>query len=289
MGFRWRRGDPGASETNPLPGQGGYEGGTGPTNEQGFPGSGPAAPWLHGQTPGDVPHQQETVTANQFQWDNIPAGNWTGQVMRHIGLDPDRRDDTEIRGNITISADVPGGQNCRNTSQFELEAKPDGVNRYVYGGESGGPYVAPGTEGNPTPSGMWNDAQTSEQAGRANAVYPPRVNGGYSTWFFNRRMPYTAWGYGRRGSQNSGFRFYLPPENQFGDGYQMGHYGERVRGSSPRHRPTVFAEPAPWTTTYYDTNPSTGSPLQPGTAGQQAQQVYISPDVPRGGNYRRGG
>ena len=276
-GWKWRRGDPGASETNPLPGQGGYEGGTGPTNEQGFPGSGPAAPWLHGQGPGDVPHQWETVGADQFAHDNIPAGNWTGQVMRRAGTGmPPRSRDTETRGYVLLSSDVPGSQNCRNTVALDHLAKPDGGNRYVFGGLGAG-HVQAGQAPAPDVGGP----QPQNEA-------PPRINGGYSTPVFDRRMPYTSWGYGRRGSQNSGWRFYLPPESQFGQGYQMGHYGERTRGASPRHRPTVFAEPAPWTTTYYDTNVSSGSPLQPGTGGQQAQQVYISPEVPRQ-NWRRGG
>ena len=276
-GRGWRRGDPGSAETNPLPGQGGYEGGTGPTNEQGFPGSGPAAPWLHGQGPGDVPHQQETVSADHFQHDNIPAGNWTGQVLRKIGAMPARSRDTEVRGTVVLSPDVPGSQNVRNTVANEWKAKPDGVNRYVFGGLPAG-HVQAGQAPDPSTGGPM-----------AGNELPPRINGGYTTPVFNRRMPYTSWGYGRRGSQNSGWRFYLPPEGQFGQGYEMGHYGERTRGASPRHRPTVFAEPAPWTVTYYDTDASTGSPLQPGMGGQQAQQVYISPDTGPRRSWRRGG
>lgn len=287
----WRRGDP-LVDTNPLPGDGGYTQGTGPTNEYGFAGSGPAAPWTHGQAPGDAPHQQYTVTEDHERHNTIPAGNWTGQVLRHIGLDPDRRDETEVRGTITIGADVPGSENQRNTVCHNREATPDGVNRYVYGGQEGGPYAAPGTEGNPTPSGQWNDAQTSESGGRSNRVHPPRVNGGSEARFFQRRMPYGGRNGdgslgGARGSQNSGWRFYMAPGGQFGGGYHPGAYG-LVRAAGPRHRPTVFAEPAPWSSTYYDTTGSTGSPAVPGTGGQQLAGVYLSPDVPRA-SWRRGG
>lgn len=287
---RYRRGDM-LVDVNPMPGQGGYTQGTGPTNEYGFGGSGPAAPWTHGQGPTDIQHQQATVTGNQAEWDNRPDGNWTGQVLRHVGLDPDRRDDTEVRGNITIGHDVPGSSNQRNSVCYNREAKPDGTNRYVYGGREGGPYVAPGTAGNPVPSGSWNEAQLSENGGASNAVYAPRVGGGQETPFFQRRMPYGGRNGdgslgGARGSQNSGWRFYMAPGGQFG-GWHPGHYG-LVRAAGPRHRPTVFAEPAPWTQTYYDTTASTGSPAVAGSGGQALAGVYLSPEVPRG-NWRRGG
>jgi len=264
----WRRGDRGFTPVNPVPGGGGYTAGTGPVNEQGFPGSGPAAPWLHGQSAGDVPHQRQTVSADQFAHDEIPHGNWTGQVLRNIATTQPRSHDTEIKGTIVLSRAVPGSQNQRNDWCYNRFARPDGVNRYVYGGEEGGPCTG---QGRPGP----------EDTG----VSPPVVNGGYSTPVFDRRMPYTSWGYGRRGSQNSGWRFYRNVPDQFG-GWPAGHYGD-FRMAGPRHRPTTFTEPSPWTASYFDTTASTGSATVPGTAGQQVQQIYVSLEAART-SWRRG-
>jgi len=265
----WRRGYPGAAVTNPNPGDGGYTGGTGPTNEQGFAGSGPAAPWLHGQSAGDVTHQRQTVTADQDYHDNLPAGNWTGQVLRHVATTQPRSRDTEVRGYVDLAVNVPGAENERNTVCFNRFYNSDGVNRYTYGGLGAG-HVQQGQ----APEGV----PTNEQI--------PHARGGYSTPVFDRRMPYTSWGWGRRGSQNSGWRFYRNVPDQFG-GWQTGHYGD-LRMSGPRHRPVSFTEPGPWTAAYYDTTASAGSATVAGTAGQQVQQVYISPEVARQ-NWRRGG
>ena len=107
------------------------------------------------------------------------------------------------------------------------------------------------------------------------------VNGGYESYSFNRVMPYPR---GFRAAALQGFRYYSDAD-QFDSG--MGHYGiARERG--PNHRPTTFTEPAPWTTQYYDTTESVGTPDNPGPGGQQINSVYVSPEVPRQ-TYRRGG
>jgi hypothetical protein len=281
VAYAWRRGSH-LNDTDPVPGQGGYTQGTGPTNEYGFTGSGPAAPFSHGQAPTDVQHQQETVGGDQERHNYLPHDNWTGQVLRRIATTQPRSHDTEVRGTITVSADVPGAQNERNTVCYNRFANSDGVNRYTYGGEEGGPYQGQGVDPE------YGDLDPAR-------VYPNRERGGHSTPVFNRRMPYGGRNAGllggARGSQNSGWRFKMASDyGQFG-GWQTGEYGN-VRASGPRHRPTVFAEPAPWTQTYYDTSSSVGSPGTPGTGGQQQAQVYVSPDPayqnPRG-SWRRGG
>ena len=63
---------------------------------------------------------------------------------------------------------------------------------------------------------------------------------------------------------------------------RAGHYGvSRLRG--PNHRPVYFNEPAPWTSQYYDTTASVGTPDSPGPGGQAPDAIYTSPDLGRGG------
>ena len=77
-------------------------------------------------------------------------------------------------------------------------------------------------------------------------------------------MPYSGRGDGARGADLNGTRYYAegPPVNVNGG---QGAYGVgRLRG--PNHRPVYFNEPAPWTSQYYDTTASVGTPDAPGCA-----------------------
>jgi hypothetical protein len=106
--------------------------------------------------------------------------------------------------------------------------------------------------------------------------------GGVQTWSVQRQMPYTGRGDGARGADLNGTRYYAegPPVNLNGG---LGAYGvARLRG--PNHRPVYFNEPAPWTSQYYDTTASVGTPDAPGPGGQAPDAVYVSPEVPRGFN-----
>lgn len=227
---------------DPLPGQGGYAYPRGPYGETGFPGSAPGAVPTHGQGPGDTRNQRETVTGNQTEWDNNPAGNWMGQEGWHIPPNGPLYNDTERYGEPVISRGVPGNQNQRNTRFYKgRRAAPDGVNRYVFGG----------------------------------------TNGGYESYSFEREMPYPR---GFRGAQLSGLRYYADADQFKSQGGQFGI----AREQGPNHRPTIFQEPAPWTTNYYDTTESVGTSDAPGSGGQAPNSVYISPSVPRQ-TYRRGG
>ena len=226
----------------PLPGQGGYAYPRGPYGETGMPGSTSASIPTHGQGAGDIQHQDELVTENQDNWNNLPPGNWQGDVTWRFPVIGRTYNDTEIYGDPSISQNVPGNQNQRNTKFYKgRRAAPDGQNRYVYNG----------------------------------------LNGGQETWAFDRNMPFPR---GYRGARLSGLRYYADAD-QFQS--QEGHFGI-VRANGPRHRPTTFAEPAPWTTNYYDTTESVGTAADPGSGGQQANMVYVSPEVPRQ-SYRRGG
>lgn len=229
-------------DPQPTPGQGGYSYPRGPYGATGFPGSSDQAVPTHGQGPGDIQHQEELVTDNQQNWNDIPEGNWTGLATNRFPTIGDTFNDSEQYSEPDISEGIPGGQRVRNSRYYGgRRAAPDGVNRYVYRG----------------------------------------LNGGYESYSFNRVMPYPR---GYRGAQLNGLRYYADAD-QFDS--QGGSYGI-ARQEGPNHRPTVFQEPAPWTTNYYDTTNSVGTPDAPGPGGQAPDQVYISPEVPRQ-TYRRGG
>ena len=105
--------------------------------------------------------------------------------------------------------------------------------------------------------------------------------GGVQTWSVQRQMPYGGKGDGARGASLNGTRYYAegPP---VAVNAALGSYGvSRLRG--PRHRPVYFNEPAPWTSQFYDTTASVGTPDQPGPGGQAPDAIYTSPDPGRGG------
>jgi len=97
-----------------------------------------------------------------------------------------------------------------------------------------------------------------------------------------RQMPYGSGerGDGARGAQLTGTRYYAEgPPVALNAG--LGDYGvRRLRGGK---RPVGFTEPAPWTSQFYDTTASVGTPDSPGPGGQSPDDVYVSPDPGRAG------
>ncbi len=108
-------------------------------------------------------------------------------------------------------------------------------------------------------------------------VFP---GGGNQTWSLEREMPYGGRGDGARGADLDGTRYYAAGgyDNFLNAG--QGQYGQ-ARLAGPRHRPTMFAEPAPWSTNFYDTTASVGTTDSPGAADQAPDMVYVSPQASR--------
>ena len=113
------------------------------------------------------------------------------------------------------------------------------------------------------------------------------VYGGYRSYAFERPIPLTR-NHLRVKPGASGFN---------GARYFAINQGQGAAGaigssrSTLGNRPTVFEEPAPWTSQFYDTTAATGAPGHPGSA-RPVRQVYVSPNVKtntNGGTWRRGG
>jgi hypothetical protein len=167
---------------------------------------------------------------------------------------------------IQISTDVPGSNNVRNQIAERYKAVPGQLRTYR---------AAPraDAEGS-TPSTAVTPGEVTVQS---RFVF---AGGGVQTYYMERQMPYNGRGDGGRGADLNGTRYYATGAPEFPNA-GMGAYGvERLRG--PLHRPTMFAEPAPWSAQYYDTTASVGTPDSPGTASQSPDMVYVSPEPSRG-------
>ena len=291
-------------DPDPNPGIGGYWPPRGPYGEGGYPGSTAATRLNPAEAAGklhDAPARPQryygsrvsrprTPTIPAQQANVIPAPAQNGSLP-YQGPDaktnPDRVRDTEHRPHIVISQNIPGGQRQRNTvyqggikaipgqpHTYRSAPKGDGFpitevtvpNRYVYGGVNGG-------------TDALDDMMTA------------------------RRMPYTGHGaenhmtdpvtgvplHARgsvRGAALNGDRLFLAPALQVSGLKQGGAYGKKSRGTQ-RHRPTIYAEPAPKNAQFYDTTASVGTPDRPGTARQVRPAVHFSPQAQRRG-WRRG-
>jgi hypothetical protein len=195
---------------------------------------------------------------------------WFGGPNRHVGTselgpghglgsakDTERQQTLGFEGTRGLGAGVPGDQPGRpHARQFfkGAQARPDGDNRFVFGGP----------------------------------------NGGQQSYTFDAKMPYTGHGgdvpqnvgarFSTRGAILSGDRLYYSVEEQyFGD--QGGQYGYARQTPDGPHRPTEYYEPGPWTANFYDTTAAAGSPAEAGTAKQAIDAVHYSPTV---GGRRRG-
>ena len=300
-------------DANPLPGIGGDDSARGPAGQDGFPGS-------TAQTrtfPGRNPNQPRSTQGPGGDWTTIKAETnygitpvtearaamqadprefYGGQPLRTrpgydlAGQNPlsgaaeagghSQRDTTTawIDAQPQISGGVPGSANVRNAIARRYKAVPGQLHTYLSNARPDQAGVNPGgqaTDGNVHP-------------GRAvgEVTVPSRfvfAGGGVQSWSVQREMPYGGRGDGARGAELTGSRYYMAgQEGQFANAGQGGYGHARLAG--PRHRPTVFAEPAPWSTNYYDTTPSTGTPDNPGPGGQAPDLVHISPQAGRASN-----
>lgn len=311
FGGRSRPPDP-----NPLPGQGGYAMPPGPFGEGGFSGSTSATRTFRGRSPravkldkahlggignelggpvavqsayrGDAPSRSPRTTpeavvpqtlARQELQDTpgtfyggpmLSTGPGNGTAGGELGADSahNPRATTTLYSGAQhqISTGVPGAQNVRNSYAQNYKARPGQLRTYM---------SAPRADQGYGP----DEAASAPVTAESRFVF---AGGGVQTWSVERQMPYTGRGDGARGADLNGLRYYATGAPQFLDGGQ-GHYGiARLRG--PNHRPTVFAEPAPWSANYYDTTASVGTPQNPGPASQAPDMVYVSPQAGRASN-----
>ncbi len=168
-----------------------------------------------------------------------------------------------------IGAGTPGAANVRNQVAQRYKNPAGQLHGY-----------------RPAPRADQPGSTPSAAAAGAPVQVPNRFTfpgGGSQTWSVEREMPYGGRGDGARGADLNGTRYYAAGgyDNFFNAG--QGAYGQ-ARLAGPLHRPTVFAEPAPWSANYYDTTAGVGTPDNPGAAGQAPDMVYLSPQAPRASN-----
>lgn len=286
-----------AADSDPHPGIGGYTDARGPDGETGYPGSTswtrlnppaaaqkrPAGPVRPVRTPpwGRPVPRPRPLTITEQQADVIPFPAQDGSLP-YQGPDaktnPDRVRDTEQRPRIVISQGTPGDENQRNTVYY------------------GGRQAVPGAVHSYRSAPKGDDFGTTEVSVPSRYVFGG-INGGTDNLddlMTARRMPYTGHGgsiqeiapsHGLkniRGAVLDGNRYYQEPDGGAGlagrQGGGFGYYGSRA---NTLHRPTVFAEPAPWASQYYDTTADAGTPDQPGLNSQVTEQVLVSPAATR--------
>lgn len=261
---------------DPEPGIGGYDYPRGPTGETGYTGSTyatrieppEAEDRLHDNYNGHKPRRRwQTFASQQARYDQ---SNWNEPV------NPNRVRDTEQRAHFAVSQNTPGNNNQRNTIyNGGMKAQPGRTHSY---------HAAP----NPSDGHQRGFGATPTVSQTSRYVYGG-INGGtdlYQDTLTARRMPYTGQGGfrgnlghargGVRGAVNDGSRYYQLPD--IGTGIQGGAYGQNTRGKQ-RHRPTIFREPAPWTSRFYDTTAETGTPDHRGAHTQVADKVHVSPHI----------
>jgi hypothetical protein len=290
------------ADPDPNPGIGGYDTPRGPAGATGLPGS-TAATRLNPQIGEDRIHNAPlrpapvggrrftsrrlpTITQQQANVIPPPAQNnslpFHGPDAKtnpwHSPVPMNNVADTEQRPHIVISRGTPGGQNQRNTSYY------------------GGRQAVPGAPHSYKPAskvGKYTDFTETTLPSRY--VYGG-INGGTDALddiLTERRMPYTGHdgyrgelGHARgsvRGAVLDGNRFYQAPDTELNQG---GAYGKRIRGHQ-RHRPTIFSEPAPKNSQFYDTTADAGGPDVPGNNSQVQANITVSPAAARRG-WRRG-
>lgn len=173
-----------------------------------------------------------------------------------------------------IGGEAPGAENVRNEVAERYKAAPGQVHTYRSSARADqAPLLRSGqaADGNVHP-----DLATTEVSVPNRFVLP----GAQITFAVQREMPYGGRGDGARGAQLNGHRYYATGQSDQFANAGMGNYGiARERGLNHR-RPVGFTEPAPWTSSFYDT---TGQ-VQDGTAPQAPQNVYVSPSGGRASN-----
>jgi len=206
-----------------------------------------------------------------------PGGELTrraAQIARAPENDP--RDTTTLWKDAqpVIGQDVPGSNNVRNQVAQRYKARPGEQHTYR---SRPRPDQNPKT-GTNDGGGAW--ASTTDVTVESRFVF---AGGGNQTWSVQREMPYGGRGDGARGAELNGTRYYGTGQSGEFLNAGQGQYGA-ARLAGPRHRPTMFAEPAPWSSNYYDTTASVGTAGAPGPADQAPDLVYVSPQAGRASN-----
>jgi hypothetical protein len=259
---------------DPEPGIGGYDYPRGPSGETGYDGSTSATREdpeaaeyeLHDNYSGRKPRRKFQTIA--YQQSRFNQDNW------EIPGNPDEVRNTEVRNHQPVSGGVPGAQNQRNTIyRGGKQAIPGAIHDY---------HAAPNaSEGKQRGFAITGSV---EQVSRYKYDGPDGGLDLYQDTLSKRQMPYSGQqGYrgnlrhargGIRGAVNDGQRFGQDPLAGFFR--QGGAYGVNIRGQQ-RHRPTIYAEPAPWTSRFYDTTSEAGTPNRRGAQSQIADKVLVSP------------
>jgi hypothetical protein len=209
------------------------------------------------------------------------GGELTREAARVAGTaENDPRDTTTLWKDAQgqISTGTPGSANVRNQVAQRYKATPGQLRAYQS--------AARADTARPNIGGQATDGNVHPLAVVTEVLVPSRfvfAGGGVQTWSVEREMPYGGRGDGARGANLNGERYYATGgyDNFMNGG--MGQYGAG-RLAGPNHRPTVFQEPAPWSTNYYDTTASVGTADNPGVPGQAPDLVYVSPQAGRRGN-----
>jgi hypothetical protein len=285
---------------NPLPGVGGYDYPRGPYGATGFPGSTPAAPPTHPQTPDgqrgarQTGGQQQaavpqwTPSQNQSEWNRFygPDGlpyNPRARIVSSKGT-PQRaavpnNQDTERRTSPAINHVPPGGQKLRNTVAQRIHAVPGPVRSYLSSpnpGKNGGQPARDRSAGFDQDAGVTLGGEPSTVMVSSRYVAHPDQDG-YSV---QRPIPLRvaafppgySGDYHIRGGRLTGERYFGALDDQQRIGLPSDAYGiARRRG--PNHRPVRFEVPPPWAQNFYDVSPSADA--------QPVDMVYRSPGRPR--------
>jgi hypothetical protein len=289
---------------SPLPGAGGYDYPRGPVGATGFPGSTPAAPPTHPQTPEgqkgarqthgeQVTHgvPQWSPTQNQDEWDRFlgPDGLPYNPRARNQPL----ATGYERRTDPPINRTPPGGQKLRNTVALKVHAIPGPARQYLSApnpGKQGGLPARDGSAGYDNDAGTVVGGQPGTVTVPSRLVLPPDSDG----YAVQRPIPIRTHafppGYSGdrhlRGAILSGERYMGPLRDQQQIGLNSDAYGiSRRRG--PRHRPVRFERPAPWSANYYDVAPEQGTQApdmihrSPGGRGRKRARAAAQPAAAR--------
>lgn len=261
----------------PLPGVGGYDMPRGPYGEGGFPGSTPAAPATHPQSPDGQrgARPQLSATANQQQWATLPTRTRSGLPRNPHARNQPLATGLERRSSPAINEPPPGDQKQRNTIYYGgVQALPSATRAYLSApnpGKNGGTNAIDGSGGFSTDAGNVAGGDPSTVVVPSRFVAPPDLDG-YAMdrpEAFDRTGPrggpgYAAFAAGYRGDYHirggrlDGTRYFGALADQQRIGLPSDAYGiARRRG--PNHRPVRFEVPPPWSVNYYDVPPEVGT------------------------------
>lgn len=245
----------------------------------------------------------QTRTHIQEQMQDIPATNYGGPLLktgpgndtaggelsraaavRNNTPENDPRQTTTLwkDAHIVIGQNIPGGTNVRNSFALRYKNAPGQGHTYRPAPRADQAGVVPGGQ-----ASDGNVSNTRAAQGNVTVVNRFTMNpgNGNRSWAVDRQMPYNGRGNGARGADLNGTRYYATGQaDQFWNAGQ-GDYGIARQRGADHKRPVSFTEPAPWTTNFYDTTDSVGTPTSPNGSPEQAPaMVYISPSTGRASN-----